>query len=198
MDRNTVVLFLGVVLLGVALILLAFAGRIATRWGSVDLTRKYPARIVVGVLGAVILALGITGLSPWKWPADVPIATIEQPASATIVSRSPIISGTLRNGGAGTHAWLVVNPLGELGWWPQGGPLLPRSDETWSQPVSIGGDPGQRFRVAVVLASDDANLAFAKYLEEGAARNVYPGKPLPPGATVLTSIDVTLDPALAK
>ena len=122
---------------------------------------------------------------------EPPVVSIAQPAADSTVAPSALAHGTARGGSSAAHLWVVINPIGEPGWWPQGGPLAPvppRGD--WDQQVSFGGSAGQRFRMAVVLASDAAHRAFSIYLEEGERTGKYPGKPLPAGATILTSVDV--------
>jgi hypothetical protein len=210
MESNTVL-----VVTGVLLILLAFAGEFVSTWLRVDFGSKPLPRVAIGVLGTAILAFGLAGLwlrtntplGPVAGPVDpnetttntTPGATVAitivKPGNEQRVPRSPVVTGTLRNTATGVRVWLVVNPSGELGWWPQGGPLVPRADGTFEQPVFLGGKPGQRFRIAVVEVPEAAHLAFTRYLQDGVAHNRYPATPLPLGASVRMSVEVVLDPA---
>ena len=134
----------------------------------------------------------VASSSPSPAPTTPLKASIESPTAGSSVESSLIARGTVSEGSA-AHAWVVVNPSGEPGWWPQGGPLVPLPPNgAWNQQVFFGGDMrGQRFLVAVVIASDEANRTFVDYLEEGARTGKYPGKPLPPGTQILTSVEVT-------
>lgn len=90
------------------------------------------------------------------------------------------------------HLWLVVNPVGNSGYWPQGGPLVPNPPSgSWAMNATFGGVPGERFNVSVVLANDAAHKAFQDYLTEGEAKKFFPGKPLPAGAQPLKTVMVT-------
>ncbi|HFD87159.1 MAG TPA: hypothetical protein ENJ35_05745 [Gammaproteobacteria bacterium] len=196
MDSNV-----ALVILGVALILLSLAGRIIGDRLAIDL-QKIPARIVVGLMGGAILAVGMVGLWPPRLvstPPEItspfPTVTIQRPTDGAVVSRSIVATGTVEGANATTHIWLVVNPIGDIGWWPQGGALAVLPNGRWEQPAFLGGRPGQRFRLSVVVASKAAHQMFLAYLKKGMAKNAFPGKPLPAGTTVLVSHEVTLDPA---
>ncbi len=195
MDSNVIL-----VILGVALILLSLAGRIIGDRLAIDL-QKISARIIVGLMGVAILTIGMVGLWPSRLVSSTsentssfPTVTIQRPMDGAVVSRSIVAKGTVEGVNAATRIWLVVNPVGDIGWWPQGGSLVTLSNGRWEQPVFFGGRPGQRFRLSVVAASKKAHQKFIKYIEEGIAKNDFPGRPLPAGTTVLISREVTLDP----
>jgi hypothetical protein len=122
---------------------------------------------------------------------EPPVVSIETPTSGSTVQKTMIAHGTARGGSPASRLWVVVNPVGEPGWWPQGGRLAPVPPAgSWDQQLSFGGVAGQRFRVAVVLASEAADRSFAAYLENGERTRSFPGKPLPGGVTILTAVDV--------
>jgi hypothetical protein len=194
MDTN-----LSLALLGTALILLSLAGKIAAGGTLVvDLQNLY-ARAFIGVMGAALLAA-----AAWLWHllgkqceeiGPLPDLVIQTPGDGATVVRSVLVAGTVKGSSLCTRLWLVVNPIGEPGWWPQGGPLVALPDGRWEQPAFLGGRPGQRFRLSVVVASKDAHGAFVKYLEDATGKQEFPAKPMPLGTKVLSSREVTLDQA---
>jgi hypothetical protein len=145
----------------------------------------------VAALAAVGLGGFILGSRGASGQPDSPRAEILSPAPGSAVPALVAVRGTAIAIPEGSRVWLVVNPLNEPGWWPQGGPLVPVPPSgAWQQSVSIGGAVGQRFQIVVVLVPADGSLAFERYLEEGARRGDYPARPLPAGALPLVAVEV--------
>lgn len=145
-------------------------------------------RRLLGALAAAAVLAAVAVLYAW-WPQ--PCASIDSPAAGATVTASVLVKGAIRPGACDAQMWVVVNPIGEPGWWPQVGPLIPAaSGGTFQQLASFAGREGQSFQIGIVAVSDEAHGAFVKYLQDGEKSGNYPGHPLPAGAQLLTSVQV--------
>jgi len=157
-------------------------------------TRRAALALVVALLAlAAVGAAGFILGSRWssREIPESPRAEILSPASGSSVPALVAVRGIAAGIPEGSRVWLVVNPVNEPGWWPQGGPLVPLPpSRTWQQTASLGGAVGQRFQVAVVLASASASLEFERYLEQGTRTGNYAAQPLPAGTMPLVAVEV--------
>ena len=179
------------IILGVLLVLLAVAGKMAGEKISVRLD-KLSSRVIIGALGVGILGLGL-----WEryssHEAPYPSVSISSPINNTSVSRQLAVKGTASGLLDDKYLWLFVHPVNEVGWWPQGSsvaPILPGGK--WERQVYLGGMSGQRFQIAAVCASPEANWELIKYQENGEKNKEFPGRPLPVGSRVVAIVEVVL------
>ncbi len=121
------------------------------------------------------------------------IASITNPQDNSLVISPVSISGIVENIPYEHHLWLVVNPHGTNGWWPQTREIIAKQNGNYSGSVILGGlnNKGQQFDIHLVLANNEANKSFNEYMSSGANTNSYPEVPLPEGAKSLTYITVT-------
>ncbi len=158
-----------------------------------DLRRPRPLTVLAFVFGLIAVGVSAFMLGSWMYPRvpELPRAAILSPSPGAAVASGVVVSGNAGAIPAGSRLWLVVHPMNGVGWWPQGEPVVPVPPSgTWQQKAFLGGPVGQRFQIALVLASADASLAFEQYLERAATTGDYPARPLPAGATPLASVDV--------
>lgn len=141
----------------------------------------------------VVYDLTVTSKDPQPMSSPAAEVTIDRPKSGEQVGQNISISGRVSGPTSDRHLWLVVHPVGSLGWWPQGSEFIPDpSDGSWEVPVTIGDprDIGKRFEVAVISATDNANDEFGEYLREGNLASKFPEQPLPQGARILAKVTV--------
>lgn len=182
---------LALVIVGVLLLLLALAGPVI--FPKIEFKLGKAARFVVGGLGIVLLVFGLSDLYGSQ-EIPCPVAAITSPSGNDRTPKTVPVAGTASGSLGDWTLWLVVNPAGDAGWWPQGSRLAPAPPSgSWEQKVFLGGAEGQRFRIAVVCASLKAHQEFIAYLNQGEESGDYPGRPLPVGSEVVAAVDVILD-----
>jgi len=89
------------------------------------------------------------------------------------------------------HFWIVVNPHGTNGWWPQTGEIMIKPNKKWSGSAQLGGEKGQKFDIHFILADNAAHSEFNTYLSECAKTGNYPEVPLPIGSKSLGYLTIT-------
>lgn len=107
---------------------------------------------------------------------------------------SPIsLAGSSLNLPADKHFWIVVNPHGSNGWWPQDTEIAIRSNNRWTGSAHIG-EPGksigQMFNVHFVAANQYAHKKFVEYIKKSERTGTYPEEKMPDGAESLGYITV--------
>jgi hypothetical protein len=105
---------------------------------------------------------------------------------------SPVsLTGTSKNLPQGKHFWIVVNPHGSNGWWPQTSEIMIKPNGKWSGVALLGGDKGKKFDIHFILADNQAHNEFNEYLTECTQTKKYPEKPLPSGSNSLGYLTIT-------
>ncbi|MGK7927547.1 MAG: hypothetical protein AB4290_20280 [Spirulina sp.] len=152
---------------------------------------------IAALFSSVVLLLAAcipTAQTPTQTPTQTPKPValnlnIESPSNEDEVPRTSLVTGRASGDFSNKHLWVVVNPKGTPGWYPQSGEFFPVSEQ-WSVQVYVGlegdHDVGKSFDIAVVTADDKAHKHFNKYLKEAK----FPEEPLPSGTTVLDIITV--------
>jgi hypothetical protein len=182
-DRSMTLIIVGSVLL-----LLGLAGGAIIQKFEIKLG-KY-ASVGVGALGVLLLVIGLSGLAGAP-EIPCPSVAINTPSSNARMPRDFAVSGTSSGKMGEWSLWLVVNPVNEEGWWPQGARLTPvPPNGSWRRQVYLGGTLDQHFQIGVACASPEADRDFVAYLEEGQRTGEYPGRTLPVGARILTAVEV--------
>lgn len=123
-------------------------------------------------------------------PADDFNLTIEEPVDRTKHSSPIEIIGTATNYPTDKHFWLVVKPKDSFGWWPQGSELNIDSDNRWGGMVYYAERTNQKLEIHFVVADDNSNDAFNKYILDCNETNEYVAKPLPSGAKSMKFITI--------
>ncbi len=107
---------------------------------------------------------------------------------------SPIsLIGSSLNLPADKHFWIVVNPHGSNGWWPQDAEIKIKSNNRWAGTAHLG-EPGksigQMFNIHFVAANVNAHNEFVRYIKDSERTRTYPERNMPDGAESLGYITV--------
>jgi len=161
----------------------------------------------MGIAGAVVGAIALVAKPAWDWLSPAPIATIDSPRTGArvqgcFVTRGRVVPGTIMR-----PLWLIQAADHER--WHEIG-RVDTAQATWGSRVCLGGEPGKRYRLALVLADRDLDAAFSrlvhtedpeeeipewlkggKYPEQQGGRG-HSFRALPDGATPLSVVDVRL------
>lgn len=124
-------------------------------------------------------------------PPDIPNIIFEEPTDESTQISPVSLTGTSNNLPKDKHFWIVVNPHGSNGWWPQTREIMIKPNNKWSGVALLGGDKGQKFDIHFIVADNDAHNEFNQYLSECAKTKDYYEKPMPTGANSLGYITVT-------
>jgi hypothetical protein len=161
----------------------------------------------MGIAGAVVGAIALVARPAWDWLSPTPIATIDSPRTdarvqGCFVTRGHVVPGTIAR-----PLWLIQ--AADHGRWHEIG-RVDTAQATWGSRVCLGGEPGKRYRLALVLADRELDAEFSrlvhaaqpeeeipewlketKYPEQQGGRGCsFPA--LPHGATPLSVVDVRL------
>lgn len=121
----------------------------------------------------------------------IPSITFTEPQDESVQISPVSLTGTSKNLTQNSHFWVVVNPHGSNGWWPQTREIMIKPNGKWSGVALLGGDKGQKFDIHFILADNQAHNEFNEYLSECTESGKYPGKPLPSGSNSLGYITIT-------
>ena len=82
------------------------------------------------------------------------------------------------------HLWLFAQREGLAVWWPQGGEILVKPDNSWQQGAFIGNtqDIGFDFNLKVLWVDEKVNRELNDYVAKTASSGNYSGIPLPDGS----------------
>jgi hypothetical protein len=111
--------------------------------------------------------------------------TITHPSNYDYVDLQEIVTGTSQNIDTGQVIWVLIYPHAAGRYYPQDEPADVQANGDWSTLVYFGtaADVGLKFDVIAVLANEEAQTAFNKYLEECIENQSWPGlEELPIGA----------------
>jgi hypothetical protein len=211
----------GILILG-GLILLFFAiiGKVMFPRLESTLLLTPKARIGVGLLGAIAVALGlfaslsriepsattpgptpnptVAASSPAASPSpSAPDGKITSVQSGSKVAHESIVTGTATNIPEGHRLWLVVKSGST--YYPEYGPLVLLADGTWSTPSVVTGateDRGKSFTWNLVETGTAGTMQFTEYRKKGEATKIYGGialADLPADAKFLHSVPVVRD-----
>ena len=168
---------------------------------------RLPTLRTVGIAGAVVGAIALVAKPAWDWLSPTPIATIDSPRTdATVpscfVTRGRVVPGTITR-----PLWLIQ--AADHGRWREIG-RVDTAQATWGSRVCLGGEPGKRYRLALVLADRELDAEFRRLVHaeepeeeipEWLKKTNYPEqqggrghsfRALPHGATPLSVVDVKL------
>jgi hypothetical protein len=120
-----------------------------------------------------------------------PIIVFESPKDESLQISPVSLTGTSNNLPHDKHFWIVVNPHGSNGWWPQTREIMIKSNGKWSGVALLGGEKGQKFDIHFILADNQAHNEFNEYLSECTSSGKYPEKPLPSGSNSLGYLTIT-------
>jgi len=123
--------------------------------------------------------------------SESPGITFLEPEDESVQYSPVSLIGTSANLPKDKHFWIVVNPHGSNGWWPQTREVMIKPNNRWSAVALLGGDKGQRFDIHFIIADNQANREFNDYLSECVVNNEYPEKPLPSGSSSIGYITLT-------
>ncbi len=122
---------------------------------------------------------------------DNPRITFIEPQDESVQFSPVSLLGSSANLPKDKHYWIVVNPHGSNGWWPQTREIILKQNNRWSGVALLGGDKGQKFDIHFILADKQAHKDFNDYLTECAKNKDYPEKPLPLGSKSLGYLTLT-------
>jgi hypothetical protein len=117
---------------------------------------------------------------------------IKYPTDNGIVQIKETITGTAKNIPEGKHIWILIYPQEAYKYYPQY-PVDIKSDGSWKLPVQFGGEEhvGYKFDIYAVLADDNAQKEFNKYIEESEKAKSWNGiRVLPEGTSIITKLTV--------
>jgi len=109
---------------------------------------------------------------------------ITNPQNDDEINQQVIMEGNFQGDLGSYHLWIVLNPIGSSGWWPQLRELRPHPESgKWSLPVTVGSknDIGKQFELAIIMADNTVNDTFKKYIETSNKTGSFPETPLPTG-----------------
>lgn len=179
------------VLIGTGLLIAAITKNVVSDKLSIKARGRLP-RFALAILGLGLLGIGIHEQFGSREP-PCPSASIEAPPSGATVPREVVVTGLAKGQPSGKTLWLVANPVGDAGWWPQGSAIaVGRESHRWEQKAYLGGKTGQRFQLAVICAGPAAHQSFAEYLAAAGQTKVYDGRPLPQPTEIIASTEVVL------
>jgi len=119
----------------------------------------------------------------------VPIIVFESPTDESTQISPVSLMGSCDNLPKGYHFWIVVNPHGSHGWWPQS-EVMTKQNNKWSSMADLGGTKGQKFDIHFISADKQAHNEFNEYLSDSKKTGKYPENPLPTGSNSLGYITV--------
>ena len=122
---------------------------------------------------------------------DTPAIIFQEPEDESVQISPVTLIGSSSNLPTDKHYWIVVNPHGTNGWWPQTGEIMIKPNNKWSGTAQLGGVKGQKFDIHFILVDNVAHNDFNNYLSECAKTGNYPEEPLPNGAKSLGYITIT-------
>ncbi len=114
--------------------------------------------------------------------APEPVIVFSKPGDGTIQATPVDLAGKGKHIPKDKHCWIVVNPQGSNGFWPQTREIFLKHDTTWTGNALLGGNSGQLFDIHFVLADQQAHQSFNDYITNCAKKEDYPEVPLPTGA----------------
>lgn len=120
-----------------------------------------------------------------------PNIVFQEPEDETIQVSPVTLIGSSSNLPDDKHFWIVVNPHGTNGWWPQTGEIMIKPNNKWSGTAQLGGDKGQKFDIHFIMVDNAAHSDFNNYLSESAKNGNYPEVPLPNGTKSLGYLTIT-------
>jgi len=120
-----------------------------------------------------------------------PNIVFQEPEDESIQISPVTLIGSSSNLPDDKHFWIVANPHGTNGWWPQTGEIMIKPNNRWSGTAQLGGDKGQKFDIHFILADSEAHSDFNNYLSECAKTGNYPEEPLPNGSKSLGYLTIT-------
>jgi hypothetical protein len=118
---------------------------------------------------------------------------ITQPIEQAKVEQTEMVKGTSQMIPNGQVVWVVVFVHSVGRYYPQNNPADIEPSGDWASITYIGvpSDIGLKFDLIAVLADQQAQNAFNKYLVDARDKNDYPGLArLPNGATIYDRISV--------
>ena len=88
------------------------------------------------------------------------------------------------------HLWVFLQREGLQVWWPQGGKVMLKSDNSWRQGAFVGSsqDIGFDFNVKVLWVSDKINRDLKDYVAKTSTSGDYYGIPIPKGSPAASII----------
>ncbi|HEX8138348.1 MAG TPA: hypothetical protein VF544_12220 [Pyrinomonadaceae bacterium] len=118
---------------------------------------------------------------------------IKQPLEDSKVEQTEMVRGTAQNIPNGQVLWIVVFVPKVGRYYPQNNPADIQANGDWSSVTYLGvaADVGLKFDLIAVLADNQAQSAFKKYLIDARDKNNYPGLAnVPNGATIYDRVSV--------
>jgi len=88
------------------------------------------------------------------------------------------------------HLWVFLQREGLQVWWPQGGEVILKSDNSWRQGAFVGSsqDIGFDFNIKVIWVDSKTDRDLKDYVAKTSASENYYGIPLPEGSPVASII----------
>ncbi len=124
-------------------------------------------------------------------PFDIPSITFEESKDESAQLSPVSLTGSSNNLPKDKHFWIVVNPHGSNGWWPQTREIMIKPNNKWSGVALLGGDKGQKFDIHFIVSDSEAHDEYNQYLSECAITKDYYEKSMPSGANSIRYITVT-------
>lgn len=148
----------------------------------------------------ILLLLANAALFFIKLPGSSPTVTITLPQKGSHVSINVVVEGTESGIPQDEQLWLLVQPAGTVGYFPQNGPVVVSVDGSWTTSAALGGNDsnsvGRQFVLYTALIGQkdkEAQDALSSYFNYGKQTGSYlPIDPLPKGVQLISHVTVVL------
>lgn len=115
------------------------------------------------------------------------------PIEGSYVEKSEVVKGTSKNISSDNKIWIVIfsYPVGRF--YPQNNPANIAHNSDWSSLCFLGvqRDTGKKFDIIAILANEEVQKEFSRYLDEARDKNDWPGlEQLPKQAEIYDQITV--------